>query len=754
MLPGPLPRGNADAAAALLFLAGPVLATSAAGAAGDAPQPGVETPSAYEDAQDRDEDVVLVHVEPRCFGVGLMNLGETCYGAAAVQMLLSCAPYCNMVVAAFDKPDDWPPLIGALICLWRSMEQAGTGAWVSPVKLFDVVEGLDKRFDRRTQCDVEEFLGFLVSRIDDEWNTASLPMECVSLGPPSCVFQFVQQSTLRRHCGHTSEKSDAATVLQLPLLPGRAVGELVEVYCTQESLSGIECEGCSNRVNADKTITLAGSPAFAIITFKRFCNIQGVISRRTDDVLLEPMICGTVFGAKSARYALRAVACHQGATLNCGHYVTYRCDMRSSKWYKCDDSCADVIVDARDVMFGERVMAGVYVALYERVDGLDYLSAPRDLLGVPAATAARVLIERAASFGDHWSTTLLLESAAQAFGRVDRVEGFQAPRVSAISSQPRVAWGDADIVAQLLDEIVHAMLNVWQSREALMAAQEFLLLVRPGDVRPLQLLINSLEVSDSGIATPLSGSDGSGGSDDGGNSDNASRSGPRRGADSTSSSGDFSWTTPSNYSAATPLRPLRGKAGRGVLHAGGRQGCSANRAQRKLVAGIGAGFADTVTEFAQKRGIPTSQLWQEIAQFEPAEVNTALSGAFFPGGDCGFANAAANGAVVGRIAQILSAGGRADLHKIVARGGGPQACSLVCSAQAGRWSRFKRLRSLSLFQSARLRALHRWWLRLHPATAARALCRCLHVCHPDDVMFSLRDRLRLCTWRAGRTFSS
>ncbi len=100
------------------------------------------------------------------------------------------------------------------------------------------------------------------------------------------------------------------------------------------------------------------------------------------------------------------------------------------------------------------------------------------------------------------------------------------------------------------------------------------------------------------------------------------------------------------------------------------QGRFGNRAHRAAYAGCGAAMVAAVEQQAQSMGLSTSYVWRAIAEFGPAEVKTAFSGAFSPGANRGFANAAANGAVVDRIVQILNTCGRDELDNIVARLGG------------------------------------------------------------------------------------
>ena len=74
------------------------------------------------------------------------------------------------------------------------------------------------------------------------------------------------------------------------------------------------CSSCDSKQTAQQTSAISKAPLYLVVTFNRFSFGQGsdCVSKRFDNVSLEPDLRVPLHQANDAKYGLYAVVIHQG----------------------------------------------------------------------------------------------------------------------------------------------------------------------------------------------------------------------------------------------------------------------------------------------------------------------------------------------------------------------------------------------------------------------------------------------------------
>ncbi|KAG1681325.1 hypothetical protein FOA52_007371 [Chlamydomonas sp. UWO 241] len=304
-------------------------------------------------------------------GIGLANLGNSCYLNSVLQCLACLPPMSNVLSAdtralhglhACPLPQRNLPctacvLSGVLRQLLPGKGRGGGGgAPVRPSQLVGNLGLVSKVFVRGRQEDAHEFLSCLIDAVERDCRRGLVVLGAPKAPPAHTLVQEVftgrTVSQVRcLSCGHCSNTTEAFTALSLDL--GGAidsVGASLAAFTAPEHLEGAnqyKCDKCACLVRARKQVAIYDEPNVLVLHLKRFASsIFGGSGKKIGrHVSYEPKLSLQRFSAESllrmpalgegggaaaaqqaqpqhppAGYHLHSVLVHQGGSLGSGHY--------------------------------------------------------------------------------------------------------------------------------------------------------------------------------------------------------------------------------------------------------------------------------------------------------------------------------------------------------------------------------------------------------------------------------------------------
>ncbi|CAM9963484.1 unnamed protein product, partial [Pylaiella littoralis] len=336
----------------------------------------------------------------RRIGVGLVNLGNTCYMNAMLQCLSYLPPLAQHLLSGVysqgsQEVASAPPLptqgctefgnddiLGAMQKHVEKVHQVEPVVLHQAVKPKVFVHNLRKigdKFREGRQEDAHEFLRHLVDKMASSFLTrrgvkAFDPNRLAETTPIHRIFGGYLRSqacSLKcTKCGHCSDTFDPFMDLSMNLekvdpLNGaknkvRSLHEALERFTATETLgSGNEwaCGGCQKLVEAEKSLS---PPNALVFQLKRF-GFTNTANKIKHHVLFGNKLKLEVSGPeRSAAYDLTGVVVHAGKSMSRGHYVAY---VRSSAgcWAKMNDEVVTKVRLLKTVLRDE-----AYVLFYTR----------------------------------------------------------------------------------------------------------------------------------------------------------------------------------------------------------------------------------------------------------------------------------------------------------------------------------------------------------------------------------------------------
>ena len=322
---------------------------------------------------------------------GLVNLGNTCYANVVIQILRHAFPLTCLFIT-----DDWKRYAGRSNDLsfaehWRVLlhcfYRAGGGEaaddaqqrCISPTNFMRSVFADDPHFRRGVQCDIAEFLQYVLDRMH---RALSSEVKMQSEGTPRnredelmltsykairthfqreysiIVDLFAGQFYQRIHaCDETlyrrpaqSETFDPFTLLPLDIPPKRGectVYDCLDAFVLHEMLPEWRPADAEPPRLAQKRVMLWKLPTVLVVQLKRFAGLYGAVKNTRAvrfglTLNLENYCQG--YDRHHSTYSLFAVANHHGANSGCGHYVA-DCRDADGAWHRYNDEVVTPIPD-------------------------------------------------------------------------------------------------------------------------------------------------------------------------------------------------------------------------------------------------------------------------------------------------------------------------------------------------------------------------------------------------------------------------
>jgi ubiquitin C-terminal hydrolase len=264
---------------------------------------------------------------------GLRNLGNTCFAAAALQVLFR---YPSVVKEL--RRDAKTHLV--LQRLFAAAQDPGA----APAELGSV---LPTFFDG-DQHDAHEFLIHLLALLDEECGTESSWVK-------DCCGGDMTNAIVCTSCSHELLKKEPFIALSLPLPNANTtVADLMQKLTERQAADDYVCENCKAKTVTIAT-TITRAPEILLVHPLRFLpvlrNDEMVFVKSRVEVDITPTLSlATPNG--NVTYELVGLAQHHGRYMTSGHYTALVRDAAS--WRQIDDTKVIPIDNASELLKGDR----------------------------------------------------------------------------------------------------------------------------------------------------------------------------------------------------------------------------------------------------------------------------------------------------------------------------------------------------------------------------------------------------------------
>ncbi|KAM7091943.1 LOW QUALITY PROTEIN: ubiquitin carboxyl-terminal hydrolase 42 [Ciconia maguari] len=342
------------------------------------------------------EKICMDWQQTQSVGVGLQNLGNTCFLNSTLQCLTYTPPLANYMLSlehtqscheeGFCMMCTMETHINQVLCCSNNA--------IKPTSVINGLKRIGKHFHFGSQEDAHEFLCFTVDALQKACLNGNSELDRSSQAT-TLIYQifggYLRSRVKCLNCKAVSDTYEPFLDITLDIKAVTSVTRALEQFVKPEQLDGENSyKWCKKMVPASKRYTIHRSSNVLTISLKRFANFTG--GKINKDVKYPEYLDLRAYMSQSIGepliYALYAVLVHSGFNCNAGHYLCF-IKAGNGLWYRMNDASVD-LSDIKTVLTQAYVL--FYIRRYdltlgERAFTYQHASYPRSFLGQRGANS-------------------------------------------------------------------------------------------------------------------------------------------------------------------------------------------------------------------------------------------------------------------------------------------------------------------------------------------------------------------------------
>ncbi|XP_071888207.1 ubiquitin carboxyl-terminal hydrolase 42-like [Anas platyrhynchos] len=331
------------------------------------------------------EKICMDWRETQSVGVGLYNLGNTCFLNATLQCLTYTPPLANYMLS-LEHGQSCREQDFCMMCTMETQINQALRCTVDAIEPTHVISNLSRigqHFRFGSQEDAHEFLRYTVDAMQEACLNGSTELDRSSQAT-TIIHQifggFLRSRVKCLNCKAVSDTYEAFLDITLDIKAVSSVTRALELFVKPEELGGencYKCSECNKMVPASKRFTIHRSSKVLTISLKRFADFTG--GKINKEVKYPEYLDLRAYMSQSMGepllYALYAVLVHHGVSCHSGHYICY-VKAGNGLWYQMNDAKV-VRTDIKRVL-GQQAYILFYIRRYDLTLGerAFYLPAP------------------------------------------------------------------------------------------------------------------------------------------------------------------------------------------------------------------------------------------------------------------------------------------------------------------------------------------------------------------------------------------
>ena len=320
--------------------------------------------------------------------VGLRNSGATCYLNSTLQQFFMLRPFRDEITVI---PHLQPGVTAEVAKLLLKLQYSAK-PYIQTKGLCGVYLNWDgEPINPREQMDVEEFLGGLLTKMEEELR----PLGCAD--KVQRTFQSTTVNTIRglAPCTHQSKRDETHFTIPIEVKNKRSVRESLETLIQKETMEGdsaYSCELCGCKVTAEKYQRFRDLPEVLVLALRRFeYSVELGRRKKINDYfefeeeldMAAYMEGADMMSMKSLRkspntlYSLTGIVLHIGEA-EAGHYIALA--KEENRWIQFNDTQISVIEDRerREMAVGQQegqfAQTSAYLLIYQKQTKVQFQS--------------------------------------------------------------------------------------------------------------------------------------------------------------------------------------------------------------------------------------------------------------------------------------------------------------------------------------------------------------------------------------------
>ncbi|NXH14735.1 UBP42 hydrolase, partial [Bucco capensis] len=345
------------------------------------------------------EKICLDWQQTQSVGVGLLNMGNTCFLNSTLQCLTYTPPLANYMLSLEHTQSCKEKGFCMMCTLETHINQVlcCSSNAIKPISVINGLKRIGKHFHFGSQEDAHEFLCFTVDALQKACLNGSTKLDRSSQAT-TLIYQifggYLRSRVKCLNCRAVSDTYETFLDITLDIKTVTSVTRALEQFVKPEQLDGensYKCSNCKKMVPASKRYTIHRASNVLTISLKRFANFTG--GKINKDVKYPEYLDLRAYMSQSRGepvfYALYAVLVHSGINCNAGHYLCF-IKAGNGRWYQMNDAC----VERADIetVLNQQAYVLFYIRRYdltlgERAFCLSAPSYPHSFLGQPGANS-------------------------------------------------------------------------------------------------------------------------------------------------------------------------------------------------------------------------------------------------------------------------------------------------------------------------------------------------------------------------------